>query len=223
MQTGVSQTAPPPTTWFNVRRMRILFNILWTLDLLLILIWAGGSLYLALNFPPACMESQRNAHFFILIHFALWAAINEALSEIQKEEMRFRDAGLPLPEMLPYEIYAPRSWAGLGALSGLGDVTLLTWGCQSLVLFAGSGDACQTARILHVLYDSIALFVTLASLSVFVFFAVFTISVERKANFLKIHQIAAATEKEKEKDQQLKFIRVPIDHLPLRYRRRAPI
>lgn len=220
MQTGVNPAAAPPTTWFTVRRMRAIGNVIWTIDLLLAIMWFVGGIYISVFFNQACMRDEAVFHFLILIHFALWAKIDELLSEIQKEEMRFRDGGQLMPEMLPYEIYAPRGWAGVGFLSTAGDAILLTWGCLSLVLFADAGDTCQMARAFHIAFDSVALFVSLMSVLWFILYACVTLTVERHANYDKIRALVKAAKKEKQRVATLVEIPVTNNQGILRQRRR---
>lgn len=165
--------------WFTVLTMQRIAITIVALDILLLLIWASGGVYLLVNFRTLCFQTAFYTHFLILIHFALGIAIASVEGEIEKEGYRFRSMGQPMPATLPYEMYTPLAWALTACVSTVGDAFLLAAGALDYEII-GDTDACQAARLGHVIYDAIALFVSLATVVWFIFYAATSISSERR-------------------------------------------
>lgn len=149
-------------TWFTAARQRHIAIALATADLLLLVIWFSGSIYLADEFVhgDACYRAlQAPQHFVILIHFALGMFITNMEGAITLETERAREVGERVIA-LSYATYSPLTWIFTGLVALLGDITLLTWAVLAYTLIEEDAPLCRTPQILHIVFDSVALFIS---------------------------------------------------------------
>src|ERR1700742_641153 len=124
-----NNTTTTSSSWFTPKRMKEIAIVIITLDLILLVIWFGGSIYIIVNLDIACFENQFITNFLILLHFALGMCITNIESEIEKEEIKHKidngGDGKPLL-YLPYQFYSPTTWIFTSIISFGGDVILLS-------------------------------------------------------------------------------------------------
>jgi hypothetical protein len=166
-------------TWFTVRHMKRVAIVLLTLDIILLLIWLGGAIFLLTQLGVApCFESQLVIHFLILIHFALGTYLSNMVGEISREERRF---AVKYPQQcllrLPYHFYLPLSWIFIGIVSFVGDLILMVGGIL-LYQIRGGQDECQTTRLTHIIFDAVAVAISIVTILWFLFFSFYTIRSE---------------------------------------------
>ncbi len=164
-------------TWFTAQRMKKIGLTLVTLDILLILLWCAGSLEIAVYLSQGvpCYVQSATVHFLILIHFALAMFLTSQVSGILDIEDKARRKHKQPPVILPPNSYYPLSWSFTALISTAGDGTLLTWAIIDLVNHPSGFDECNTTRILHTLFDALALAVSVVTVLWFIAFALCTL------------------------------------------------
>lgn len=183
--------------------MKIVADVTVALDLaLLILIWLPGAIYIIVNLDTACFDVEFILHFIILLHFALGMSIAGVSSEIEKEEEEYKEkfhehfmsgsASTPTISMVnptppplqyvSYRVYSPLPWIFTSIISLGGDAVLFAAAIR--VYRLGIVDECQTSRIAHIAYDTVALALSLVSVIWFVLFAIYVIAPQRRSERL---------------------------------------
>jgi len=160
---------------FTVKSMRRAALVIITIDILLLVLWFCGGIYLAVMLDTHCFELQAIIHFLILIHFPLALFVCSLATKLGHALKKDPDV-----KKLPYSSYRPLEWIVTGLLSFFGDVILLTWAARAYTLFQEEGDACQLSRILHITYDSVAVVTSLATILWFIVFSMYTVSSRNK-------------------------------------------
>ena len=161
--------------WFTATRQRRIAIALVAADLLLLVIWFAGSIFFAESFHGgnACIrDKQAPQHFVILIHFALGMFITNMEGVITLEKEKERDEGKELIT-LSYANYWPLTWIFTGLVALLGDITLLTWASLEYGLILEEHPECRTPQILHIVFDSFALAVSVLVVAWFLLFSAF--------------------------------------------------
>jgi hypothetical protein len=164
-------------TWFTAQRMKRIGIGLVTVDLLLLLVWCAGSVYIAVYLAEgiACYTEAAIVHFFILIHFALAMFLTSMVCVIQQADAKAHRKHHAVPIYLPVQAYAMLTWIFTAIISTAGDGTLMTWGIIDLSNHPAGFDECNTARILHIFFDALALAVSVLTILWFIAFSVCTL------------------------------------------------
>lgn len=160
--------------------MKTIGWVIVALDILLVLIWFAGGIYSIVMLEQACFEVQLITHFLILIHFALGFYLASMVGEIDREQQKAASRGRRLIQ-LPYLFYLPLAWIFVSVTALAGDVLLLTAGIRIYLLRSREADdGCQTARFIHILFDSFAVLICLITIVWFIVFSLYTIKERRR-------------------------------------------
>ena len=162
-------------SWFSARAMKSVGDAIIIMDVILLLAWISGAIYILVNYYTLCFQAEFVVHFLILIHFALGMCITSILDAIGMELSRAEEARRPEPITLPLQFYSPREWLFTSLLSLSGDTLLLIASVLGLQAY-GDTDECKHARIAHIAFDSLALLVSLITIGWFIAFAIYTIA-----------------------------------------------
>lgn len=165
------------STWFTLKRMKTVAITIITFDIILLLSWLSGAIYLVTKLDTHCYESQFTNHFFILIHFALALCITGIVDEIEKEELKHENK--EITTSMPYQFYSPFSWIFTSILSLFGDIILLAAASHEYNTMHEE-DECTNARIMHITLDVIALIISVISIIWFILFSFYTIKPQRR-------------------------------------------
>lgn len=157
--------------------MKTFATVLIAFDIFLLLLWWGGSGYILVNIETACFHGQVYPHFFILIHFVLGMYMACMVGEISKElHVHYLNNGRVLA-LLPYHFYQPLCWILTSLISLSGDIFLI---CLAALEYKHAPiDDCNTARILHIAFDTLALITSIISIVWFVIYSYYTIREDR--------------------------------------------
>lgn len=158
---------------YSPKSMRRMAIAIITIDILLLVLWFCGGIYLAVRLDTFCFELQAIIHFLILIHFTVAIFVCSLITELSKALKED-----PNVRKLPYSTYKPLEWIFTGLLSFFGDFILLMWAWRAYVIFKDEHhtDECQDWRIVHITYDAVALFTSLVTIVWFIVFSSYTIS-----------------------------------------------
>lgn len=161
-------------TWFTVTRMKNMAIAIITIDLILLLVWFCGAIYILVNLETHCYEVQFITHFLILIHFALGMYVATTEGEITKQQEEARMRGKILIK-LPYYAYSPLTWIFTGLISFSGDLMLLVAAVRNYAII-GNADECQNSRAAHIGFDVIALIISIVTVLWFVIFSIYSVA-----------------------------------------------
>lgn len=155
--------------------MKTFAIVILSLDALLLLIWLAGAIYIITQLEVPCFEVQFIVHFLILIHFALATYLASLIGEISKAQQRYyRTHPCHEIQQLPYHFYFPVAWIAVSLVSFIGDIILFTAGIRIYQLRAGL-DECQPSRLAHLIFDVVAILISLVSILWFIAFTIYTI------------------------------------------------
>ncbi len=182
----------PQSSTVTLTAMKITGIVIITADLLLLLIWFGGAMYIIHNLSVSvCFFEVFFAQFFIVFHFVLGMCITGIVKDImnqQKErqslvsmgnERRVRGTTSPYSpgfedEPLSYYFYSPLTWIYTSVISFFGDLALL---CYSIKIYTmAEDDVCHAIKIGHIAFDSIALFISITSIIWWIVFSIYCIT-----------------------------------------------
>ena len=164
-------------TWFTARRMRNTAIAIVSFDIILLALWISGAGYITHNLTIECFHDQSISHFLIIVHFVLGLHLAAMVGEIGKELRLFKSRTGKELLRLPYHFYEPFAWVLTSLVSLSGDVILLSWAVIDYTHAAS--DECDTSRILHISFDTIALISSVVSI---IWFLLYTFCTIREAD-----------------------------------------
>jgi hypothetical protein len=178
----------------SVQGMKITGLCIIGIDILLLLTWfVGACVTLSKVGEHVCYAEIFKTHFLILIHFVLFAFLCVVIGDLLLEEVVkhqeykeiIRQNPLKKDDItlyqeyhydykLPYRVYQPLGWAAISLLSFFGDVTLLVFSTK--IYQHSTEPECHAIELSHIVYDSVALFISSLSIIWFIVFSIYTIA-----------------------------------------------